>query len=205
MGRPDPPGSSVERVPRLARPRLARPLLVASALAVLGLSAGCGFVGASGDPDVAQRTVKHTLQLTSPAFAEGATIPADFTCHGAGVSPPLQWTGVPAGARSLALVVVDPDAAGGFTHWVLFDVDPATRSIATGTVPAGARDALNSKGTSGWTPPCPPSGTHHYVFTLYVLRSPATLPDGSPTAQSVAAIKAKALDTGQLTGTVSAR
>jgi len=186
----------VDRVPRLV------PLLLGLALSC----AGCGFVGASGDPDTHQSTVAHTVGLSSPAFAEGATIPDDFTCRGAGVSPPLQWTGVPADARSLALVVSDPDAGGeGFTHWVLFDIDPTTRSLPTGTVPPGARQALSSKGTAGWTPPCPPSGTHHYVFTLYVLRSPATLPNGSPTAQSVHAIEAKAVDRGELTGTVAAR
>jgi Raf kinase inhibitor-like YbhB/YbcL family protein len=182
--------------------RRAFPLL----LALLLTCTGCGFFGASGDPDKTQLTVAHTIELASPAFAEGAPIPADFTCQGAGDSPPLQWTGVPAGARSLALVVFDPDAgSNGFTHWVLYDIDPATRSIPTGTVPAGARQALTSKGSTGWVPPCPPSGTHHYVFTLYVLRSPATLPNGSPTAQSVHAIEAKAVDRGQLTGTVTAR
>ena len=188
--------ASLDQVRRLV------PLLLALALA----TSGCGFLGASGDPDKTQYVVAHTLRLSSPAFAEGGAIPADYTCGGAGVSPPLQWSGVPASARSLALVVLDPDAPdGGFTHWVLFDIDPSTTSIPAGAIPPGARAAKNSAGKPGWTPPCPPSGTHHYVFTLYVLRSPATLPDGSATAQSVHAIEAKADDRGQLTGTVSAR
>src|SRR5262249_53425107 len=82
-------------------------------------------------------------------------IPQMYTCTGQGGSPPLAWSGVPDGTKSLDLVVVDPDApvANGFTHWVAPNIDPSTTSL-----PAGSK---------GYTPPCPPSGTHHYIFTLY--------------------------------------
>lgn len=171
----------------------------------LVLSAGCGFFGASGDPDTKPTDVAASVTLTSPAFPDGSGIPTDFTCKGAGVSPPLAWSGVDASARSLAIVVTDPDASSrGFTHWVLFDIDPKTRSIATDTVPPGARQAKNSAGKAAWSGPCPPSGTHHYVFTIYVLRSPTTLPDGADTDPVLRAITGKAVAKGVMTGTFSA-
>ena len=113
-----------------------------------------------------------SLVLTSTAFAEGGALPPEFTCDGANVSPPLAWSGVPAGTVVLALIVDDPDA-GGFIHWVVYDIDPDVTGLARGESTSTAGTAplqgQNSFGRIGYGGPCPPSGTHHYVFWLLAL------------------------------------
>lgn len=115
------------------------------------------------------------MKLASPAFREHGEIPAKYGCSGGGqaVSPPLTISGVPADAKSLALIVDDPDAPGGtFTHWLVWNIAPGTTAIAEGLVPAGASEGKNGYGKNGWGPPCPPSGEHHYIFVLYALDTP---------------------------------
>lgn len=110
------------------------------------------------------------LSIASPAFNHEAEIPAIFTCDGENVSPPLSISGVPEGARSLALIVDDSDAPDGtFTHWIVMDIPPTTTEIAQGSVPEGAVEGTTSFGRPGYSGPCPPSGLHRYFFTLYVL------------------------------------
>jgi len=143
------------------------------------------------------------LALSSPAFADGATIPTRFSCDGAGISPQLDWSGAPAATEALALTVIDPDA-GGFVHWLVYDIPAASagslaENIGTGagTPPQGA----NGRGKAGYTGPCPPSGTHHYVFTLYALDRTLGL-SGTPSRADIeAAIKGHVLATTVLTGT----
>lgn len=175
-------------------------------LALAGLLGGCGFVNAGKNNDeVPAVESPSALTVTSPAFEDGATIPREFTCKGANTSPPLAWSGVPAGARSVALVVDDPDAKNGpFNHWVVYNIDPTSSAISAGEVPAGADQADNSRGKLGYTGPCPPSGTHHYRFTIYVLRSPLTVPAGGDPVPVLVAIKGKTTARGTLTGTFSA-
>ncbi|MEZ5141542.1 MAG: YbhB/YbcL family Raf kinase inhibitor-like protein [Acidimicrobiales bacterium] len=138
--------------------------------------------------------------LTSPAFTDGGAIPREHSCQGEGVSPELAWSGAPAGTQSLALIVHDPDApiAGGFTHWVLYAIPGDTTGIPQGGT-AGS-SGLNSTGKPGWVPPCPPSGTHRYVFTLYALPT-VTAFATTPTKDQVEALGADALATATLTGT----
>lgn len=116
------------------------------------------------------------LTLTSPAFAEGGAIPKRHTCEGQDVAPALQWTGVPAGAKSLALIVDDPDAPDPkapkrtYVHWVLYDIPPQATGIPEGGAPpAGARPGRNDWGRTGYGGPCPPIGRHRYVHKLYAL------------------------------------
>ncbi|CAN5559631.1 hypothetical protein BH20ACT2_BH20ACT2_13360 [soil metagenome] len=157
---------------------------------------------APGAGSITEEGATEQLTLTSPAFAAGAPIPAAHACDGAATSPPLAWSGVPESAIELAVVVVDPDA-GGFAHWVIAGIDPATTGIAAGAVPAGAVEATNDTGGIGWAPPCPPpaDGPHTYELTLYALdRSPAIAPGGSPTP-AIAAIEASALGRDLLMGT----
>jgi Raf kinase inhibitor-like YbhB/YbcL family protein len=192
------------RYGRVMRRPLPSSWIAAVALSVL--LAGCGFVNAGkNDNELPAVEKPSALTVTSPAFTNGGAIPATFTCKGANTSPPLAWSGVPAGSRSVALVVDDPDAPGGpYIHWVVDNIDPAQSAISAGEVPQGAQQTLNSGGHVGYTGPCPPSGTHHYRFTVYVLRSPLTLPaDGDPFTVLVA-IKGKTTARGTLTGTVSA-
>ncbi len=140
------------------------------------------------------------LTLTSSAFADGAAIPKDNTCQGAGTSPDLAWTGAPEGTAAFALVVNDPDAPvpGGFTHWVLYSIPADTSSIPAGG--SAGSSGLNGAGKPGWVPPCPPSGTHHYVFTLYALPTVTAFAE-TPTKAQVEALGKDALATTTLTGT----
>ncbi len=115
------------------------------------------------------------LKLTSSAFNEGDLIPKLYTCDGKDISPPLAWTGVPGSAKSLALICDDPDApAGVWDHWVLFDLPVSATGLPEAvqkveTPPLGGRQGRNSWGKVGYGGPCPPSGTHRYIFKLYAL------------------------------------
>lgn len=115
------------------------------------------------------------LRLKSAAFENGALIPRLHTCDGRNLSPALFWSGVPERTESLAIVVDDPDAPGRtFLHWLVLDLPAATTSLPEGVPPrpaieGGGIQARNDFGEVGWGGPCPPSGTHSYVFTLYAL------------------------------------
>lgn len=114
------------------------------------------------------------LTLLSSAFKTDGTIPVQYTCGGSDRSPPLAWSDAPAGTRSFALVVADPDAPGQtFYHWAIYDMPPAVTSLPA-SYPAETRDhirqAVNDFGRRGYGGPCPPAGpAHHYHFTLYAL------------------------------------
>jgi Raf kinase inhibitor-like YbhB/YbcL family protein len=120
------------------------------------------------------------MQLTSSSFAHEGRIPRKHTCEGQDSSPPLAWSGVPPEARSLALIVDDPDAPDPkaprtvWAHWVIYDLPPSTRELTEGVarpeqLPAGARVARNDSRRTGWDGPCPPVGRHRYFFKLYAL------------------------------------
>lgn len=115
----------------------------------------------------------HTtsLKITSSAFSNNGNIPVKYTCEGQQVSPPLDISGVPAGAKSLAVIVHDPDAPvkGGFTHWVLWNMDPSAKNIPEGF--KGAAQGLNGAQKPGYFGMCPPTGTHHYHFRVYALNT----------------------------------
>jgi Raf kinase inhibitor-like YbhB/YbcL family protein len=144
-----------------------------------------------------------TMLLTSTAFADGAPIPREHTCDGANTSPPLSWSGVPAGTQGL-LLVVDDIEANAFTHWIALDLPPTGDGLPATIRPS---DPTPQQGTNdfqkpGWGGPCPPSGIHHYRFTLTALDRPLGL-DGQPRIEHVQAAMAKAtvLGTAVLTGT----
>jgi Raf kinase inhibitor-like YbhB/YbcL family protein len=174
-------------------------LVVAGVLLV----AGCGG-GGDGARAVAPTPTgaASTITVTSSAFANGRPIPRQYTCKGGGAAPPVSWRDVPSGAKSVALTVLDPDAPGGtFVHWVLYGLPPRDGQLAGDQPPAGATEAANSGGGTGWTAPCPPNGTHHYVFTVYALSAE---PSGQSTQDVLDAIGRTAVARGQLTGLVSA-
>jgi Raf kinase inhibitor-like YbhB/YbcL family protein len=110
------------------------------------------------------------MQLTSPAFEANGSIPAKYTCDGAGVSPPLQISGVPPGSRSLALIVYDPDVPksikpdGRYSHWVLWNLPSGTTAIEEHH--SGGK---SENGQDGYIRPCPPNGEHRYIFQLFAL------------------------------------
>jgi Raf kinase inhibitor-like YbhB/YbcL family protein len=164
------------------------------------LLSGCGGGSAPAPPEP---STAGKLTVTSTAFAEGGTIPAAFTCAGAGRRPPLAWTGDSGGARALAVVVDDPDAPkGDFYHWVVVDLPAGTTSIGD-SVPGAAHELENSAGGTGWTPPCPPSGTHHYRFTVYGLSAATGLTGAASPSEAFTAIGKAATAQGRLTGVVT--
>ena len=143
--------------------------------------------------------------LTSPAFANGHSIPVGFTCDGDDSSPPLQWQHPPAGTMAFALVVDDPDAPSGtFTHWLLCDIpgDLTTLEEGMGTARVGAA-GTNDFGNVGYGGPCPPKGhgLHHYRFRLHALGRPAGLEGGFTREDLDAALRGHVLGTATLTGT----
>lgn len=110
------------------------------------------------------------LKISSSAFQNNGSIPQKYTCDGANVSPPLAFEGVPAGVKSLALIVDDPDApVGTWVHWVVWNMDATATGIAENSVPEGAVQGVNDFKRRDYGGPCPPSGTHRYFFKLYAL------------------------------------
>ena len=147
-----------------------------------------------------------SLRLTSPAFVHGAPIPARYSCDGANISPPLAWDGAPSTTRAFALLVTDPDARG-FVHWVALDIPAASRGLVEGASGNGVavREGRNDFGRRGWGGPCPPSGTHRYVFELFALSAPLDLP-GTPSAADVRrALAGRVIAEARLTGTYRRR
>ena len=134
-------------------------------------------------------------------------IPEKFTCDGGDINPELQIQNVPAGARSLALILHDPDAPapGGFTHWVVWNIDPAQPYIKEESMPPGAMEGMNSAGRVGYMGSCPPPGDdpHHYQFRLYALDSPLDLPETTKAAELELEIEKHLLETAELVGLYS--
>jgi hypothetical protein len=141
--------------------------------------------GSAGASSAGSSAATGRYQLTSTAFTEGGTIPREVTCDGPGGSPQLTWTGVPTGAAALVLLVDDPDARD-FVHWIVLDLPGSNGELAAGVDPGAAspQQGTNDFGKTGWGGPCPPSGTHHYRFTLTALSAPLGLP-GHPAGEVV--------------------
>jgi Raf kinase inhibitor-like YbhB/YbcL family protein len=167
-------------------------------------SGGTPTATAPSEAAVSTSPSSATFALTSPAFASGGSIPRKYSCDGEGVSPPLAWSGVPSGTKELELLVVDPDARG-FVHWVAAGIPPTAAGLDEGAsgssqVPIEGR---NGAGRNGWTGPCPPSGTHHYHFTLYAASRPLGLHDGASADELRAAVDGATLGMAELAGTYS--
>jgi Raf kinase inhibitor-like YbhB/YbcL family protein len=146
------------------------------------------------------------MVIASSAFKNGERIPSQHTCDGEDTSPPLSWSGFPNETRTFAILVDDPDAPGGaFTHWVIFNI-PATENglqediPTTETILNGVLQGTNGFGKIGYGGPCPPSGTHHYVFHLYSLDAALSLPVGATKEDVVRAMNGHILAEAELTG-----
>ena len=191
------PGAhSRRRTPKPSRRRLS---LIAPLAMLAGLMAS-GSARADG-----------ALQLTASAFADQSAIPALYTCEGRDLAPALRWSGVPAGAKSLALIVEDPDAPDPaapqriWVHWVVYNL-PATANglpegVTAATLPAGAREGLNDWQHAGYGGPCPPIGRHRYVHRLYALDTVLPELDRTTRQAVVEAMQGHILDSATLTGT----
>jgi hypothetical protein len=148
----------------------------------------------------------ENLTLTSPAFEDGGAIAAKYTCDSENSSPPLVIGSVPDKARSLALIVDDPDAPGGmWVHWVAWNIPPQTREIPENWLPDGASQGRNDWRRNKYGGPCPPSGTHHYYFKLYALDTTLNLEPMATKADLELAMKGHVLASGQLMGTYQKR
>jgi Raf kinase inhibitor-like YbhB/YbcL family protein len=173
------------------------------------------LAGAAAGADVPVNPAKGApavvLKLTSPVFKHEANIPSKYTCDGSNISPPLAWSGAPAAAKSLALIVTDPDAPDPkapqttWVHWVLYDIPAGVmglrEAVPPKALPKGTREGLSDWGTTGYGGPCPPIGRHRYVHTLYALD--VTLGDlDKPTrAKLLSAMEGHVLQMTQLIGT----
>ncbi|HLM83989.1 MAG TPA: YbhB/YbcL family Raf kinase inhibitor-like protein [Candidatus Bathyarchaeia archaeon] len=142
------------------------------------------------------------MKITSPAFTANASIPQKYTCDGKGINPPLAVSDVPADAKSLALIVDDPDAPvpGGFVHWILLNVDPKTSEIGENSVPSEAIPGQNGANQSRYTGPCPPTGTHRYFFKIFALDSPLNLDSSAKREDVERAMSGHILDQAELVG-----
>jgi Raf kinase inhibitor-like YbhB/YbcL family protein len=180
----------------------------------LALALLCGLLACQPKPDQTDTGEPAPLSgmiLRSEAFAAGAEIPAEHTCEGADTSPPLRWSGVPPEAKSLALIVTDPDVPDPaapkrtWVHWILVDLPPADGSLPAGVsaddLPPGTREGTNDFGRTRYGGPCPPIGRHRYVHTLYALDT--TLPSlAAPTrAELEQAMAGHVLARAELIGT----
>ena len=134
------------------------------------LTAGAGIA-------LAQSATETPMKITSPEFTNGGSIPSRFTCDGENVNPSLRISDAPPGAKSLVLIVDDPDApVGTWTHWLVWNLKTDLKEIAVNSVPAGAVQGVNDFHKNNYGGPCPPSGTHRYYFRIYALDTVLDLP-----------------------------
>ena len=146
------------------------------------------------------------IKISSRAFQEGGMIPRRYACDGEDISPPLAWTGIPEGAKTIALIGDDPDAPiGTWVHWVLFNLPADVKELAEAVPPdkelsSGAKQGKNDFRRIGYGGPCPPGGTHRYFFKLYALDSVLDLAAGVSKADLLKAMQGHVLAEGQLMG-----
>ena len=149
------------------------------------------------------------ITITSTAFSEGSMIPQNYACDGEDISPPLAWSGVPDGTKSLALICDDPDAPmGTWVHWVLFNIPAHIMELPANISPEkiiqnGAKHGINDFRKFGYGGPCPPGGTHRYYFKLYALDTEINVEAGINKAQLLQAMEGHILAEGQLMGRYS--
>jgi Raf kinase inhibitor-like YbhB/YbcL family protein len=188
---------SLRQPRRSARPRKRarrRCAAVVLALATAVTVAGCGQ-GGQGAP-VAPRM----MSVGSEAFGLSQNVlPQTYTCHGERIHPPLDWSGAPANTKSLALIVDDSSAPiTPYIYWLVFDIQPGTTDIQEGSLPTGAKQALNSADTVTYDAPCPSGHSHGYRFTVYALNRVLTLPNGAPLLQAWTAIANATIGRGRI-------
>ncbi len=145
------------------------------------------------------------FSLSSPAFVDGGEIPDRHTCDGPDMSPPLTWSGAPDGTAAFALFVDDPDASR-FVHWIAFDLPSGQATSAEdASGKGGLGEGRNAFGRTGWGGPCPPSGSHRYVFELFALDRRLALPGGSSASDVRKAMAGHVLGSTRLSGTYRRR
>ncbi len=173
-----------------------RAAAVASAVAL----GGCGLLGGRA---ALRQSNSQVMTVTSPEFGQGRAIPRQYTCRDRHETPPVSWSGAPLGTRALALVVDDTDAPiTPYVYWIVFNINPQITDIQANRLPPGALQAVNSRGTVGYAPPCPSHG-HEYRFTIYALNASLLLKEGASLTAAVSGIASHALARGRLTGVIT--
>lgn len=154
---------------------------------------------------------KMEMKLKSNAFSEGGFIPAQYTCDGKDISPPLTWEGVPPETKSIALICDDPDAPmGTWVHWVVYNLPPSINGLQENqpkesALLNGGKQGKNDFGRYGYGGPCPPGGTHRYFFKLYALDTILQLKTGVTKKKLLKAMESHILSHGELVGKYSRR
>ena len=144
------------------------------------------------------------MKITSSAFEHNAKIPSKYTCDGENVNPPLQFLEVPENAKSLVLIVDDPDAPSkAWVHWVVYNINPQTTEVKENSVPDGGIEGMTDFGRPGYGGPCPPSGTHRYFFKLYALHSVLDLPQNATKQMVEQKMQGHIIDKTELVGLYS--
>ncbi len=140
------------------------------------------------------------MKIESEAFANNGNIPKTYTCDGVNINPPLLISNVPEKAKSLAIIVDDPDAPNGtWNHFIIWNIDPKIQKIEEGKLKAGTIGG-NSRGHLGYDGPCPPDGEHHYVFKLYALDKILDLPSGANKKELILSMDGHILEEAELIG-----
>jgi len=178
--------------------------LFALGISVVAIACSGGDGDAAPDPSPPPSGTSVAPEVSSPAFAEGETVPARHTCDGEDLSPALSWNAATSATRSIALLVDDPDAPGGtFSHWLVFDIPPDATGVEENADPGSSGvTGKNDFGSRIYRGPCPPSGDpHRYQFTVYYLDTELGLDDSSERDDFLEAIEGHVLARARLTGT----
>ena len=173
---------------------------LATSLALVPLITGCGLLGGLSNTKL---STTQTLSVSSPVFNAHSSVglPKMYTCYGARLSPPLQWSGVTSQrAKSFAIVVDDSQAPiSPYVYWIVFDLNPNTVAIGQNQLPTGAREADNSAGKASYQPPCPKGQWHKYRFTVYALNAWINMQNGEALSKVWSAIASHVIAAGRLT------
>ncbi len=166
-----------------------------------------GCTAVKKNENIEEVSIMQNISISTEAFRAGETVPAEYTCDGRNVSPELSWGTVPSGAKSIALIMDDPDAPRGtFVHWVLYNIPADTGKLAGGvprteTLGDGSSQGMTDFGRPGYGGPCPPPGKpHRYYFKIYALDTKLNLPPGATKADVERAMKGHVLAQGELMG-----
>jgi len=147
------------------------------------------------------------IAVDSSAFEDGEEIPGQYSLSGSNISPPISWSGLPQGAKSVAVICNDPDAPKGrWAHWVIFNIPPDVSALPEnlpddGVLPRGIIQGINDFGRIGWDGPSPPKGTHRYVFEVYALDKMLDLEPGTSRSHLLRVMKGHVIGRGKLIGT----
>lgn len=144
------------------------------------------------------------MKIESKVFFNNQYLPTKYTCDGTSINPSLKIADVASEAKSLVLIVDDPDAPNGdFAHWLVWNIDPKITQIEEASVPTGGVQGTGSSGIIGYAPPCPPSGVHHYTFKLYALDIKLNLPSGANKTDLLAAMQGRVINETTMVGLYS--